>query len=528
MADQDNKVEKAPIDHVEDVHVSKEAKIAAQSEHDTTLWEALKTNRKSAMWSAIISLTIIMEGYDVGLIYQFFAYPSFAETFGNWDPVTESYQVSGPWQAGLANGANVGIIIGGFLNGYLSAKYGYKKVILASLFLMNWLIFLPFFAQSPQVLLVGQILCGLTWGVFATTGPAYASEVCPMVLRGYLTCYVNLCWAIGQLIAAGVLYGLLDLTGQWSYRVCYAIQWVWPIPIFIVILFGPESPWYLIRNDRIEDAHKALCKLDNKGEECHRQTIAQIMHTLKIEDQMESGSSYLDCFKGTDLRRTEIVCMTFAGQVLSGSTFAYGPTYFFQQAGISTDKSYQIAVGGTAIAFTGTVISGFLLSRFGRRTLYVGGMAVDMVVLLLIGIIASASESTGAKWGQAALCLIWLFVYSSTIGPICYTIISETSSLRLRAKSVCLSRNIYNITQIIANIIEPYLINPTEANLKGQTAFFWFATALCALTWSFFRLPELRGRTYEEADVLFHQKVPARKFASHNVDAYDNELTGKE
>lgn len=212
----------------------------------------------------------------------------------------------------------------GFLNGYLSAKFGYKKVILGALFFMNWFIFIPFFASSPEVLLVGQILCGLTWGVFATTGPAYASEVCPLALRGYLTCYVNLCWATGQFIASGVLYGLLDLRGAWSYRVTYALQWIWPIPIFVIILFGPESPWYLIRNDRIDEAFKALAKLDNKGEESHRQTAAQIMHTLKIEEQMESGSSYLDCFRGTDLRRTEIVCMTFAGQVLSGSTFAYG------------------------------------------------------------------------------------------------------------------------------------------------------------------------------------------------------------
>lgn len=329
------------------------------------------------------------------------------------------------------------------------------------------------------------------WLIVVPETAAYASEVCPLALRGYLTCYVNLCWAIGQFIAAGVLYGLLDLSGQWSYRVAYALQWVWPIPLLLMILFGPESPWYLIRNDRIDDAFKALAKLDNKGEESHRRTVAQIMHTLKIEEQMESGSSYLDCFRGVDLRRTEIVCVAFAGQVLSGSTFAYGPTYFFQQAGISTDKSYQIAIGGTAVAFVGTIISWFLITKFGRRTLYVTGMATDCLILLIIGITASASESPSAKWGQAALCICWLFVYSSTLGPITYTIISETSSLRLRAKSVCLSRNIYNVTQIIANIIEPYLINPTEANLKGETAYFWFATGFCALIWAYFRLPEV-------------------------------------
>ncbi|TKA67485.1 hypothetical protein B0A55_08596 [Friedmanniomyces simplex] len=528
MATTKDVAEKSSVDHVEtttaDIGDTKDARLAAIAEHEATLWQALKSNRKAVLWSVLLSTTIIMEGYDVGLIYQFFGYPSFAKTFGNWDASTASYQVSGPWQAGLANGGNCGIIIGGFANGYLSQRYGYKRVCLAALFFMNWFLFVLFFAKTPDVLLVGQILCGLTWGVFATTGPAYASEVCPLALRGYLTCYINLCWAIGQLIAAGVLYGCLDLTGMWSWRICYAVQWAWPVPLFVLIWFAPESPWWLVRNDRIEDAHKAMAQLDNKGPDAHRQTLAQIAHTLKIESEIESGSSYFDCFKGTDLRRTEIICVTFAGQVLSGSAFAYGPTYFFEQAGISTNNAYQIAVGGTGMAFIGTVLSWFLLSRFGRRTLYVGGLMILTFLLLIVGIIASASSSGSAKWGQAALCLIWLFTYSSTIGPLAFTIISETSSLRLRAKSVCLSRNAYILVQIIANTVEPYLINPTEGNLKGKTAYFWFATCFLTTVWAFFRLPECRGRTYEELDIMFHQKVPARKFASYEVDAYDIEL----
>lgn len=54
----------------------------------------------------------------------------------------------------------------------------------------------------------------------------YASDVTPMVLRPYLTSYVNLCWVIGQFIAAGVLRGFLDREDQWAYRVPFAIQWV--------------------------------------------------------------------------------------------------------------------------------------------------------------------------------------------------------------------------------------------------------------------------------------------------------------
>lgn len=71
----------------------------------------------------------------------------------------------------------------------------------------------------------------------------YASEVCPLALRGYLTCYVNLCWCIGQLVAAGVLYGCLKIDNSWAYRIAYAVQWAWPVPLMAIIWFAPESPW---------------------------------------------------------------------------------------------------------------------------------------------------------------------------------------------------------------------------------------------------------------------------------------------
>ena len=69
MATANDVVEKAPVDHVEtsaDIDHTKDARIAAAIEHETTLWQALKSNRKAAMWSVLLSTTIIMEGYDVG------------------------------------------------------------------------------------------------------------------------------------------------------------------------------------------------------------------------------------------------------------------------------------------------------------------------------------------------------------------------------------------------------------------------------------------------------------------------------
>lgn len=62
--------------------------------------------------------------------------------------------------------------------------------------------------------------------------------------------------------------------------------------------------------------------------------------------------------------------------------------------------------------------------------------------------------------------------------------------------------------------------NPTEWNLRGRTGFFWGSTGLCVFVWAFFRLPELKGRTYEELDILFQKRIPARDFAKTHVDAY--------
>lgn len=394
--------------------------------------------------------------------------------------------------------------------------------MMGALFLINAFIFIVFFANSAGVLVVGQILCGLSWGVFAIAGPAYASEVCPTNLRAYLTTYVNLCWAIGQFISAGVLEGLIYREDQWAYRIPFAIQWMWPVPLMIVCFLAPESPWFLVRSDRMDEAKHSLRRLGGvKTEEQINGQLAMMVHTTKIESQIEEGTTYLECFKGVDLRRTEICCMTFAGQILSGSSFAYSPSYFFTTAGMSPDHAYQLGLGGTAIAFVGTLLSWWLISYFGRRTLYVGGMSILVPTLFLIGILNAASSKKSFVWAEAGLCIFWLFTYSLTVGPIAYAIVSETSSVRLRALTVSLARTAYQLVNIFSQVIEPYFMNPTAWNASGKTGFFWGGTALLALIWAYFRLPEARGRTYEELDILFARKVPARQFASTHVDAYE-------
>ena len=341
-----------------------------------------------------------------------------------------------------------------------------------------------------------------------------------MALRGYLTVYVNLCWAMGQFLASGVLRGMLQYDSEWSWRVPIAVQWIWPLPILVLLIFAPESPWWLAKKGRFEDAEQSLMRLSTRTiDEC-RATLAQMRHTIQLESHIQNDSSYLECFRGSNLRRTEICMVVFAGQQLSGAVFAYTPTYFFIQAGISTENAFSIAIASTGMAFIGTCLSWILLTYFGRRTLYVSGIAMASASLLIVGICSAASGATSSSWAQVAFVLIWKLIYSMTVGPICYAIISETSAVRLRPQTVVIARNTYAMTQICANIINPYALNPTEWNWKGKAGFFWAGTAALTTAWSFFRLPETKDRTYEELDVLFNKKISARKFKGTHVDAY--------
>ncbi|KAH8772001.1 maltose permease MAL31 [Diaporthe sp. PMI_573] len=498
------------------------AKQAAEEEHKLGLLEAIGRYPKAVLWSMLVSTSIIMEGYDIVLISSFFAQPTFNTHYGEYIASAGSYQITASWQNGLANAVSIGTIIGAFANGYFTHRFGYLNVLLASLVAICGFIFISFFSTSLPVLLAGQFLCGVPWGVFATTAPAYASEVCPMVLRGYLTVYVNLCWALGQLISAGVQAGFSGNTSQWSYRLPFAIQWAWPIPLFAILWFAPESPWHFVRLGKYEQAEKSVLRLGSASQGMQtKQTVAMMIHTNEIESQMDEGTSYLDCFRGVDLRRTEIACLAFAAQPFCGSAMGGTPTYFFVQAGLPTSISFRMSVAGLGIASIGTVASWLLLHRFGRRTLYLWGLGGLSLILLVVGSIsAAAPDSDGANYAQAGMMLGWLGVYYLTVGPICYAIISEISSTRLRNKSVCLSRIAYYMAQIICNVINPYMLNPTAGDWRGKTGFFWGGCAFMFFLWTFFRLPETKDKTFEELDILFAHGIKASKFASYKVDAY--------
>jgi MFS transporter, SP family, general alpha glucoside:H+ symporter len=145
------------------------AKVGAYVEHQLSAWEAIKTYPKAIFWSLMVSMWVVMEGYDTILNGNFYAFPAFQQKYGQYYEGV-GYQLSAPWQAGLGNASGVGAFFGVLLNGYLVSKFGQKRVLLGALVDLSAFITMTFAGPNIEVLLIGEFLCGLPWGIFATTG----------------------------------------------------------------------------------------------------------------------------------------------------------------------------------------------------------------------------------------------------------------------------------------------------------------------------------------------------------------------
>jgi len=247
--------------------------------------------------------------------------------------------------------------------------------------------------------------------------------------------------------------------------------------------------------------------------------------TNELEIALSSGTNYWDCFRGTDLRRTEIASVAWIAQAFCGATLSSFAVQIYQRAGLSDTNAFNLNIVQSAMGAIGTILSWFLMQWAGRRTIYIWGLGSMCIVLFVIGGLGFV-DSVGASWGVGSLLLFFTFIYDLTVGPVCYCLVAEVPSTRLKIKTVVLARNFYNIGGIINNAIVPPMLGVNAWNWGPKAGLFW--AGLCALlfVWSYYRLPEPKGRTYGELDVLFEHRISARKFKSTKVDQFASEHTG--
>jgi SP family general alpha glucoside:H+ symporter-like MFS transporter len=249
-------------------------------------------------------------------------------------------------------------------------------------------------------------------------------------------------------------------------------------------------------------------------------------YTNENEKRNSDGTDYLDCFRGVDRRRTEITCLAWLVQNLCGSTFMGFSTYFYKQAGLPDVAAFNLSMVQYALGIIGTIGSWFLLSRAGRRALYLHGSIVLFALLLIIGLTAIApATNIPSQWAIGIMLLLFTFIYDLSVGPVCFALITEFSSTRLKTKTIVLARNVYNVGGIVVNILTTYQLTPSPSGWGwgAKSAFFWAGSCFLCIVWIYFRLPEPKGRTYAEMNVLFERGVSARKFRDTKLDIFSSD-----
>lgn len=265
---------------------------------------------------------------------------------------------------------------------------------------------------SLAILTAGKAVNGLPIGAWLVLGPLYASEVAALQLRGWLTAMTNVIQLSGTLLFTGIIYKLGPLDNPNAYILPFALQWVVPSIVILTVWFWPESPVWLVRMGRIQDAKNSLRSLHGETSSIDRDAIlAVIEDTVRRERESReetSSTTYATAFESTCRKRT-LTCMFIYGcQYLSGIVFVLGyQSYYYQLAGMGAQMSFLLGMVNNCSMFVANILSWPLLTAIGRRPLVVWGQFACAIILVVIG---GASLPTGQSAVLATVSFMFVWV----------------------------------------------------------------------------------------------------------------------
>ncbi|CAG8947770.1 unnamed protein product [Penicillium salamii] len=474
-------------------------------------WASAKKHPKVIMYSVTACVSSMLWGFDIGVNSITVALPGFKMVFGY--EYGDQLLISATWNALWTAMTSLGMLIGSIASGWISDRGGRRLGfgIGSAISLLG--VGLEYAANEPGLLLAGKIINGISLGFFLSLGAIYASEIAPTALRPSLTAAVNLFVNAGQLTAIGLGNTRFSILTPASYKVIFAAQWAFPCFIGLFSFFMPESPWYLCRKGQIEQAKKSLQRLHLKSANTDL-ILGDIQTSIDAENSLaniQKDTSYRDCFRGTNWRRTRISCGMFAVQQFTGIAFYSQALYFLGIIGLPTALTFQLALGGFGVAMLGNIVSWFIMNYIGRRPLLLTGIILNALCLMSVGV-AGCFTTTAAMYYIGYVMNFAQLFYSPTVGAVSWTISAEVSSVKARAKTQSLAIVTNALVSWAMNFVAPYLINTDQANLGGKAAFVWMALSFVSFVWAWLEVPELRGRTFGELDDIFAQKVATRHF----------------
>jgi SP family general alpha glucoside:H+ symporter-like MFS transporter len=486
------------------------------------LGKLLKQNNTLVWWMLGMSIAILYSGYDSVVLSTLNGVDAYKRDWGEWmynnDPNPEKskweWTIPALWLSLWDGVGPLGQIAGTALGGWLMDRFGRRFCLMMGSTIGVIAILELFLSNKPGdkewrriMILIGKVLQGFGLGIIKIATMTYMSEVAPTNLKGPIMGLIPTFTLFGQLIGAVVIFAVSNDLKPRSYLIALGSQWAVALPPFILAFLLPESPAYLLLRSNNTSAIQSFKRLLGPKHDAVA-AMQKMENTMQEEARNSRNVSYWDCFNAANRRRT-FICM-FAGciEFLFGLSLLSSVSYFLQTMGMDSSKSILFLIGGIIIGTISNFGSSWTLTHFSRRQLVTTSFLITACLWGVMGF-AGIKQFPWTAWFAGGICTCIIVVCGLGCWPASYAILGETSSLRLRSKSMSLGSLMNNLTGILTNFVQPYLYNADALDLGAKTGFVFAVLSLVGAVLTYFFVPELKGRSALENDRFFAKGVRA-------------------
>jgi sugar porter (SP) family MFS transporter len=409
----------------------------------------------------------------------------------------------------------IGCAIGAWFAGQLADAWGRKIVMLIAAVLFVASSIGSGLAFADWELMSWRFIGGLAIGIASVIAPAYIGEVAPARLRGALSSLQQLAITLGIFLALLSDAALAGSKGDASRELWFGVEaWRWMLLVGVIpaVVYGilsltiPESPQYLVRKGRVDDALHVVKNVT--GAANPQQRLDEIKESLEVEKK----SSYRD-LRGKALGLQPIlwigIGMAAFQQLVGINAIFYYSTTLWKSVGFSASDSFVTSVITSVINVVLTFVAIFFVDKVGRKALLLWGSGGMFVGLVLAAISFSQAHGSGANitlpqpWGVIALIGANLFVdyFAATWGPVMWVVLGEIFPNRIRGLGLGIAAAFNWIFNFLVTLLFPVMSEAVGLGFvyAGFAFFailsFWFVFAL---------LPEVKGLELEDKSKLTH------------------------
>lgn len=378
-------------------------------------------------------------------------------------------------------------------------------------------------APSFEVLMIGRLLCGVGIGFGVMIAPVYIAEISPAIARGSLTSFPEIFINIGILLGYISNYAFSGLSAHISWRVMLGVGLLPSIFIALALFVIPESPRWLVVQNRMEEARFVLSKINDSDREVEEK-LREIQDAAGAANaEKYTKSVWQEILQPSPPVRRMLItgCGIQCFQQITGidTTVYYSPT-IFKDAGMTQNSKLLAAT--VAVGFTKTVfilVATFLIDELGRKPLlYVSTIGMTACLFgLSLSLALLGHEEAGIILSIVSVCGNVAF-FSIGLGPICWVLTSEIFPLRLRAQASALGAV---GSRVSSGVLSMSFLSITRAITVAGTFFAFGLLSCLAIAFVHYCVPETKGKTLEEIEMVFQAEGDGELRARSEVEMAD-------